>query len=88
MVRLIASHRFKKHLGRFLKKHPELEADVEEKLKVLQKNPRDPRLRSHKLTGRMSNCFAIWITYEHRIILSFKESSIFLLAIGTHDEVY
>lgn len=88
MPKLIFSIRFEKKLRGFIKKHPELTEIIKQKLLILQENPRDPRLKIHKLTGKLKSLFAVSITYEYRVIFDLEDDSIFLLAIGTHDEVY
>jgi len=55
-------------------------------MKKLAKNPKDPVLRLHKLSGQ--NNWSIFITRDIRIIFGFKGKKIYLLSIGFHDEVY
>ena len=88
MFQLVLTKRFGRNLRVFLKKHPELESTLKEKLTILQKNPKDSRLKAHKLTGRLKGFFGASLTYEHRLVFYFDKKYIFLLAIGTHDEVY
>ena len=88
MFRLVLSKRFEKNLRTFLVKHPDLESVFQERLAILQKNPRDARLKTHKLTGKLKDFLGAWITYEYRLVFSLDKKSIFLLAIGSHDEVY
>lgn len=88
MRNLIVSKRFERNLGNFLGKHPDLKSVVRDRLNMLRKNPRDARLKIHKLTGKLKSCFALSINYDYRLVFYFDKTSIFLLAIGTHDEVY
>ena len=88
MRQLVVSNQFKKQLKNFLTKHPEFRGVFKEKLDILQKNPLDKRLRTHKLTGKLKNCFAISITHEYRLVLYFESNNIYLLAVGSHEEVY
>lgn len=88
MLRLIAPKRFQKKLKAFLIKHPGVESIIETKLAILQNDPWDDRLKTHKLSGVLKNCLACNISYEYRLIFYIKEGAIFLLTIGTHDEVY
>ena len=88
MYRLILPPKFKKQFRDFLKRHPELRKAVEEKFFILEKNPRDPRLKTHKLSGALKGFLAASITNEYRIVFHFSEGGILLFAIGTHDEVY
>lgn len=88
MYQLILPPKFKKQFRDFLIRHPELRETVEGKFFILEKNPRDPRLKTHKLSGALKGFLAASITSEYRIVFYFMENSIFLFAIGTHDEVY
>lgn len=88
MYRLVATKRFQKQLKRFLIKHPDVELSLIEFLGILQKNPSDSKLKAHKLSGKLKSLSAASITYEYRIIFCIKEENIYLLALGTHDEVY
>ena len=61
------------------------------KIKILEDNPFHTSLKTHKLKGKLSSCYACSINYEYRIVFKLCESElncIELLNIGTHDEVY
>ena len=68
--------------------------DIEETLRVLAKDPFAPQLGTHKLRGKLSGCWACSLGYNFRIVFDFvkseeqTEDDIFLIEIGTHDEVY
>jgi len=53
-----------------------------------------PQLKTHKLKGKLSGVWACSTGYDLRIIFDFvkeggkKGEHIFLIEIGTHDEVY
>lgn len=52
---------------------------------IFRENPHDPRLKTHKLSGRLKNYWAFSIDYHYRIIFSFiSENEIHFHAIGTH----
>jgi addiction module RelE/StbE family toxin len=90
MYQFKVSRNFEKKLKKFIKKNPELKIILKEKLKILQENPFDPRLRTHKLSGNLKDFYSFWLTYEYRIVIKIypKEKLIEFYAIGTHDEVY
>lgn len=88
MFQLVLSHRFKKNLKDFFRKHPELRITFTDKITLLQNDPGHTKLRTHKLTGKLKNYLAISLTYEFRIVFSLKKDAIHLHAIGTYDEVY
>jgi addiction module RelE/StbE family toxin len=94
MRTLIWSKTFVRALRRNIKKHPTVCKHIEETLKVLEENPFAPRLETHKLKGKLSGSWACSAGYDLRIVFDFvesekqKEDDIFLLEIGTHEEVY
>ena len=88
MYSLITPKRFQRNLKAFLVKHPEQESIFEEKLNILQTDPWDKKLKTHKLSGKLKNFLACNITYEYRLVFQIIENKILLLALGTHDEVY
>jgi addiction module RelE/StbE family toxin len=85
---------FIKALRRTIKKHPTLNKDIEETLRVLVRDPFAPQLETHKLKGKLSGSWACTVGYDLRIVFDFvksrkqKEDDILLFEIGTHDEVY
>jgi addiction module RelE/StbE family toxin len=90
MYQFKVSRNFEKKLKKFIKKNPEFKTILKEKLQILQENPFDPRLRTHKLSGNLKDYYSIWLTYEYRIVVKIylKEKLIEFYATGTHDEVY
>jgi len=94
MRALIWGKTFMKAFKRTVKKHPKLSKDIEETLRLLAKDPFAPQLETHKLKGKLSGSWASSAGYDLRIIFDFvknegqKEDNIFLMEIGTHDEVY
>ena len=83
-----------KSFKRLLKKQPDRREEIEKTLRLLLDDSFNPRLETHKLKGKLSGTWACSVGYELRIIFDFvrekdkKEDDIFLLDIGTHDEVY
>jgi len=94
MRKLVWSGTFKKAYKRTVKKYPNLTKDIEKALKILVEDPFDPRLETHKLKGKLSGTWACRVDYDLRIIFNFvkqkneKEDGVFLIEIGTHEEVY
>jgi len=81
---------FLRQARRFFKRHPDLKPRFSDILTDLQKDPFQPHLRLHPLTGKLSGCHAISLTYSYRITLTLllTENEVILLDIGSHDEVY
>ncbi|HEX3035211.1 MAG TPA: type II toxin-antitoxin system mRNA interferase toxin, RelE/StbE family [Thermodesulfobacteriota bacterium] len=94
MRTLIWGKTFLRAFRRTVKKHPDLEKDIEETLRLLTEDPFAPRLATHKLKGKLSGSWACSAGYDLRIVFDFvksasgQEDNILLIEIGTHDEVY
>lgn len=94
MRELIWSKTFIRAYKRTIKKEPAISKDIERTLRLLVENPFHPHLASHKLKGKLSGLWACTIRYDLRIVFefvkseSYQEDDIFLIEIGTHDEVY
>jgi len=77
-----------------MRKRPNLHKDIAEALRLLVLNPFAPQLETHKLKGKLSGSWACSAGFDLRVVFDFvkaekdMEDDIFLLAIGTHDEVY
>ncbi len=92
-MKLVWSNGFKRSLKKLIKKNPQLEKKFIDVLKILADDPFHPSLKSHKLTGNLDGLWACWVAYDCRIIFEFSneelvERVIFLVDIGSHDEVY
>ena len=93
MRTLIWSNTFLRAFKRLMRKHPNLRKEVEETLELLMQDPFMPQLETHKLKGKLLGSWACSIGYDFRIIFDFvenkqNENDIFLITMGTHDEVY
>ena len=57
---------------------------------ALAKDPFQPALELHPLSGKLEGIWAASLTYKYRVTLTLMitEKEIILLDIGTHDEVY
>ena len=73
--------------ARSFKKLPrELKIKALVKEKIFRKNYRDPRLKTHKLSGKLAGRSAFWIDFKNRVVFSFVDSKLVrFLAIGSHD---
>ncbi len=94
MRTLIWSKTFVRAFKRTIKKYPNWVEDIEETLRLLVEDPFAKQLETHKLKGKLSGSWACSAGYDLRIVFDFvkskkqKEDDIFLLEIGTHNEVY
>lgn len=89
---LLPSPAFLRAARRAVKKNPSLAQDIGAALALLAADAFDPRLRTHKLKGKLESSWACSAGYDLRIIFSFVQhedsEAILLETIGTHDEVY
>ena len=94
MRELLWTNTFRRAFRRTVKRHPHLLGDIEATLRLLQADPFASQLTTHKLTGTLAGTWACSAGYDLRILFEFVpnphggEDALFLLEIGTHDEVY
>jgi proteic killer suppression protein len=88
--RVIYTKSYLKRATKFAKRHPDLLAQYEKALKLLELNPFHPSLRLHRLSGSLSDLHSISINISYRITLEFliEDSKIILVNVGSNDEVY
>ena len=66
-----------------LPKH--IKKSAEEKESIFRKNPFDPRLNTHKLSGRFDGFWAFSIGQKYRIIFELhKKNIIWFHSVGDH----
>ena len=90
MFSVTTSATFLRQARRFFRKHPDLKPRFAATVSALQQDPFQPGLGLHQLTGKLSGCHVVRLTYSYRITLTLlmTEEEIILLDIGSHDEVY
>ena len=85
MMRITVSPRFEKNYKSLPKR---IKEKAKEQELVFRKNPFDPRLKTHRLTGREKEAWAFSINYSYRIKFIFlTEDEVLFLDVGTH-EIY
>ena len=94
MKTLVWSSRFIRAFRRVIRRQPELRTKIERALRQLAEEPSHHSLHSHKLKGELAGVWACTVDYDNRILFEFVQGSesgaeeIYLLTMGTHDEVY
>ena len=90
MYKLIFTEKYEKKAKKFFKKHKNLKNKYNKIIFFLKENPFHPSLRLHKLKGDLEEFYSVSIDLEYRIIIDFIiiDKQIFLIDIGSHDEVY
>ena len=75
-------------LNKVLHKNPALEKHILKTFSLLEEDVFHPALKTHKLHGKLSQSYSCSVNREYRILFEFDISVIYLISIGTHDEVY
>jgi addiction module RelE/StbE family toxin len=86
MYNLVLSQKFQKQIKQVVRSNPQIKPRLAKTFELLRKKINYPSLRLHKLSGQ--NNWSVSVTRNIRIILHIEEDNIYLLRIGTHDEVY
>ena len=89
---LLRSSAFVRKARKFLKKYPQASHNLQSTLELLATDCFHPRLKTHKLKGELEGTWACSLGYDLRIVFKFvdyeESECIFLLTLGTHEEVY
>ncbi len=89
MINIIWDRGFKKIYKKKVKNDDELKNKFWDAVELFSKNPFDPRLRTHKLTGKLKGLWAFSVAYDCRVIFKFMDSdNVLLIDVGGHKEVY
>ena len=94
MKNLVWSPGFVRKFKRLAKKNPQLRIQIEKTLELLTEDPFNSSLRTHKLKGDLGGILSCSVDYDNRILFEFminpdsEEEDIFLLTLGSHDDVY
>ena len=75
---------------KFEKNYQRLTQSIKEKAKekesIFREDPFNPRLKTHKLSGKDKGCWAFWIDNSYRIKFIFlSKREVLFLDVGTHD---
>jgi addiction module RelE/StbE family toxin len=84
------SDSFKKVFNKRIKSH-EIESEFWIRLESFINDPFDPKLKTHKLSGKLKDLWSFSIEYDLRVVFYFtkdKPKKVIFVDIGTHDEVY
>ncbi len=89
MINIIWEESFTKKIKKLIKNQPDLNERIFDKIRLFSENQFEPSLKTHKLSGTLSNYWAFSIDYYYRIVFRFgKNNQVFFISIGSHDEVY
>lgn len=81
-MKIYYSSKFAKEYKRLPKR---IKLLAEKKEKSFRKDPFDPQLKTHKLTGRLKEFWSFSIDYNYRIIFEFRnKNTVWFHSVGTH----
>ncbi len=71
---------------RSLKKLPKTFKDIiDERADIFQGNPFDPRLKTHRLVGKLEGYWSFSLTYKHRVLFRFVDAhTVEFIDVGDH----
>jgi mRNA-degrading endonuclease YafQ of YafQ-DinJ toxin-antitoxin module len=84
-VRVVASSRFLRRARKLKRPRDKL---LRAALRRFANDPMDPLLRTHKLHGDLGDYWAFSVDDDLRALFRWDGDACFLVALGTHDEVY
>lgn len=84
-MRFVASSGF---LRRARKLRPPRDELLRAALRRFATDPNDRLLRTHKLKGELSDYWAFSVDDDLRVLFRWASDECFLVALGTHDEIY
>jgi len=77
---------FKKQLKKL---NPKIIKKLNNLLKILAENPYNPKLKTHKLRGKLKNKYAFYVSPNIRVIFTYiNKTTVLLIGIGSHDDLY
>ena len=89
MIKVSFSSSFRRSFKKRIKGKKELESRFWSKLEAFTKDPFDPSLITHKLSGKLKDLWSFSIEYNERVLFYFTDdSNAVFVDIGNHDEVY
>jgi addiction module RelE/StbE family toxin len=88
MIEIAFSSSFKRALKK-VSKNKTLEKKFWDKTELFIQDPFNQSLRTHKLSGKLSQLWSFTVDYDLRVIFYFENSThVVFIDIGTHNEVY
>jgi len=85
MFELEFSQKFKKRVKKI---NPQRRQKLPQLFKLFQQNPFSPKLKTHKLSGKLSRFYAFSVSPNLKIVFYKSRQTLILIDIGSHDQVY
>ena len=90
MIKIAPSSSFQRAFKKRIKGNPIKENAFYKNIDLFIDDPFNPKLKTHKLTGKFKDLWSFSIDYDLRIIFFFEknQSKAVFVDFGKHDEVY
>ena len=89
MIQIFFSSSFKRAFKKRIAGRKDLEEKFWKRVEIFMENPHDPRLKTHKLSGKLSELWSFTVEYDLRVVFYFlPQNRVMFENIGSHDEVY
>jgi len=89
MIRIAWDQGFEKIYRRKVRNDALLKQRFWKAMELFSRNPFHPRLRTHKLSGKLEGLWAFTVAYDCRVVFKFLNGDeVLLVDVGGHEEVY
>ena len=89
MTEIAFSSSFKRAFRKRIAGNANAEVRFWEKVEAFKSDPFDPKLRTHKLSGKLKDLWGFSVEYDLRVVFYFVDNQrAVFVDIGTHKEVY
>lgn len=90
MIELVWDAGFKRSYKKRIAHDARLKKKFWDAMERFTTDPFEGPLKTHKLTGKLNDCWAFSVDQDCRVVFMFikGEKQVLLLDIGSHDEVY
>ena len=85
MLRVYFTKKFTKQYKLLSKRNSKIAKKLEKRIEIFVKNPRDPILKTHGLSGQLKGKYAFWINWNLRVVFQWiDKNSVRFIALETH----
>ena len=89
MIEIAFSSSFKRAFKKKVAENKNLETQFWERVELFKNNPFDPKLKTHRLSGKLKDLWSFSIEYDLRVVFYFAgDQRAVFVDIGSHKEVY
>ena len=89
MIEIAFSSSFKRAFKKKVAGNKNLETQFWERVELFKSNPFDPKLKTHRLSGKLKDLWGFSIEYDLRVVFYFAgDQRVVFVDIGSHKEIY